>query len=200
MVTVEKINPRIGLLGELAVEMQIVRHGWHPVRLDTAQMASNADLIAVNRQRRVSIQVKTTSAATQNKTEAAGWLSFGYATGYLRDNNESIFNAKKSPLIADVVVAVSYHPFKTRFIVMPVAFAEKLCAVHCNYWYSVLTKRGKKRSPAFPIYLPFTANLRARAKHYERMKRNVLKFEGAWKILAEDIGKLHDRREWPLLR
>lgn len=74
----EELNPRVGLLGELAVEMQIVQHGWHPVRLDTAQMASNADLLAVNHQRRVSIQVKTTNAETQHK-DAAGWLSFGYA-------------------------------------------------------------------------------------------------------------------------
>ncbi len=197
---VEELNPRIGLLGELAVEMQIVQHGWQPVRLDTAQMASNADLIAVNRRRRVSIQVKTTSATKQNKTEAAGWLSFGYATGYLRDKNRSIFNAKNSPLIADIVIAVSYHPLKPRFVVMPVAFAETLCAVHCNYWYSIPTLPGKKRSPAFPIYLPFTATIRTRGKHFERMKRNVLKFEDAWSVLSEDVDMLHDQKKWPLLR
>ena len=141
-----ELNPRVGLLGELAVEMQIVQHGWHPVRLDTAQMASNADLLAVNYQRRVSIQVKTTSAETQHK-DTAGWLSFGYATSYLRDN-KPIFNSKNSPLIADVVIAVSFHPQKSRFVVMPIAFAEILCRRHCDFWSAVPTKAESKRSLA----------------------------------------------------
>ena len=42
MEKVEEPNLRVGLLGELAVEMPIVQHGWHPVRLDTTQLASNA--------------------------------------------------------------------------------------------------------------------------------------------------------------
>ncbi|MGA9061490.1 MAG: hypothetical protein WB341_07470 [Terracidiphilus sp.] len=201
MKTVEELNPRVGLLGELAVEMQIVQHGWHPVRLDTAQMASNADLIAVNRRRRVSIQVKTTSAETQHYGDVAGWLSFGYSTGYLRDK-KPIFNAKNSPLIADIVIAVSYHAQKARFVIMPVAFAEKLCCIFCDGWYSVPTQAGKKRSMLFPIYLPFTANLQDRMgrRLLERMKRNVLKFEDAWNVLSEDVDKLHDPKKWPLLR
>jgi hypothetical protein len=195
----EDLNPRIGLLGELAVEMQIVQHGWHPVRLDTAQMASNADLIAVNRQQRVSIQVKTTNAETQNKKgDSAGWLSFGYATGYLRDS-KSIFNSKNSPLIADVVIAVSYHPLKTRFVVMPVAFAETLCRIHCDYWSSVPTKNGKSRSQSFPIYLQFAANRQVHSEHFDCIKRNVLKFEDAWDVLSEDIASLHNPTKWPLL-
>jgi len=195
----EKLVPRTGLLGELAVEMQIVQRGWHPLRLDTAQMASNADLFAVNQYRRVSIQVKTTNTETQNNSDAAGWLSFGYATGCLRDK-KPIFNSKNGPLIADVVIAVSYHPQKTRFVIMPVAFAEKLCKIHCEYWYSVPTKAGQKRSLAFPIYLPFTANKHVHTKHFDRMKRNVLKFEDTWDILDVDIGKLHDSKKWPLLQ
>ena len=196
--TVQELNPRVGLLGELAVEMQIVQRGWHPVRLDTAQMASNADLIAVNRQRRVSIQVKTTNAETQHNGNVAGWLSFGYATGYLKDR-KPIFNSKNSPLIADVVIAVSYHPHKTRFVIMPVAFAESLCCIHCNYWSSVPTRSGSKRSLAFPIYLPFTVTRQVHAKHFDCMQRNVLKFEDAWDVLSEDVGKLHEPKKWPLL-
>jgi hypothetical protein len=183
--------------------MQIVQHGWHPVRLDTAQMASNADLLAVNHQRRVSIQVKTTNAQTQHTValhrDAAGWLSFGYATGYLRDGKR-IFNSKNSPLVADVVIAVSFHPEKSRFVVMPIAFAEILCRRHCDYWSAVPTKAGKKRSQAFPIYLPFTANRQVHAEHYECIKRNVLKFENAWDVLSEDIATLHNPKKWPLFK
>lgn len=194
-----EVNPRVGLLGELAVEMQIVQRGWHPVRLDTAQMASNADLIAIKGQHRVSVQVKTTNAETQHPVDdSAGWLSFGYATGYLRDS-KPLFNSKNSPLIADVVIGVSYHPRRTRFVVMPVAFAEALCRVHCDYWSRVPTKGGSKRSQSFPVYLLFTANRQAHKEHFNRIKRNVLKFENAWDVLSEDIATLHDPLKWPLL-
>jgi len=195
----EELNPRTGLLGELAVEMHLVQQGWHPVRLDTAQMASNADLIAIKRQQRVSVQVKTTSAETQNGSDnSAGWLSFGYATGYLREK-KSIFNSKNSPLIADVVVAVSYHPQRTRFVVMPVAFAERLCRFHCDYWWSVPTKTGGTRSQTFPIYLQFTADRQAHSDHFGRIKRNVLRFESACDVLSKAVTCLHDQRKWPLL-
>jgi hypothetical protein len=43
----------IGLLGELQEEQRLVERGWHPVRLDTGSMTSNADLLAVDRRRRV---------------------------------------------------------------------------------------------------------------------------------------------------
>ncbi|MGD0521021.1 MAG: hypothetical protein ABSA48_07175 [Terracidiphilus sp.] len=178
----DELNPRVGLLGELEVEMRLVQKGWHPVRLDTAQMASNADLLAVNRKLRVSIQVKTTDAFKQHSAsyngEVAEWLQFGYSTGYLR-NKKPVFNAKDSPLIADVIVAVSYHPKNSRFVVMPVAFAETLCCLHCDYWSRVQTKVGGKRSDTFPIYLPFVANRKAHAAHFDQVKRNVLKFEDA---------------------
>src|SRR5580700_2724434 len=101
----KELLPAVGLLGELEVELQLVKAGWHPVRLDTAQMASNADLLAINREKRVSIQVKTTNAEKQHSHYQ--WFGFGYSTGYLRDK-KSIFNSKLSPLIADVIIGVLY--------------------------------------------------------------------------------------------
>jgi hypothetical protein len=105
----------IGLLGELQVEERLVENGWHPIRLDTAQMASNADLIAINRRQRVSIQVKTTDAMHRHSHSHA--LGFGYSTSYLRDA-VSIFNSKESPIIADVVVGTSYNGSASRFVVL----------------------------------------------------------------------------------
>ena len=194
----EEIGARVGLLGELCVEMCLVEKGWHPIRLDTAQMASNADLLAVNRHQRISIQVKTTDMHMQHSHSQ--FLGFGYSTGYLRDK-KPIFNAKKSPLIADVVVGVSFHPEKSRFVVMPVAFAEALCRFHCDYWSEVPTKTSTgKRSDSFPIYLCFTANRKPHREHHERIKRNLLKFEDAWDVLSEPLSKLHDSKKWRLLK
>jgi hypothetical protein len=193
----EQVAIRVGLLGEIEVELQLVRHGWHPVRLDTAQMASNADLLAINRRHRVAIQVKTTDADKQHSHSE--WLGFGYSTGYIREKR-TIFNAKNSPLIADVVIGVSYRASGTRFVVMPVALAETLCRRHCDYWSSVPTRTEKgTRSDSFPIYLCFTADRKPHRVHHERIKRNLMAYENRWDILAEPVGKLHDAGAWLLL-
>ena len=148
--SVEPIGKMVGRLGELLVEQQLIERGWHPVRLDTAQMASNADLLAIKGKYRVSLQVKTTNAKSEHSHSQS--LSFGYATGYLRDH-KPIFNSKSGPLLADAIVGVSYGS-PTRFVVMPVAFAEKLCQKHCDYWFEVPKKSSEIRSPRFPSICP----------------------------------------------
>lgn len=185
----------VGLLGELETERRLVERGWHPVRLDTGRMAANADLLAVNRRRRVAIQVKATAGSGHS---AAGCLGFGYASGYLRDGLP-VFNSKDSPLIADVVVGVNYQPEGSRFVVMPVAVAESLCRLHCDYWAAVPTRSGGKRSDSFPIYLTFTSDPRAHADHHDRVKRNLAAYEDAWQVLNEPIERLHDAAAWKLL-
>ena len=194
---VEGMGKMIGRLGELLVEQQLIERGWHPVRLDTAQMASNADLLAIREKCRVSLQVKTTNIKSRHSHSQS--LSFGYSTGYLRDphGSQPIFNSKPSPLVADVVVGVGYES-PPRFVVMPVAFAEKLCRQHCDYWYSVPKKDGTKRSPSFPIYLRFATEGSAHAQHNEEMKRNLSAFQDRWDLLSEPIERLHDETAWNL--
>ena len=188
----------IGLLGELQVEIKLVEQGWHPLRLDSAQMASNADLLAVNKRQRISIQVKTTDAS--RKHSHSDFLGFGYSTAYLRDHKD-IFNSKESPLIADVIVGVNYKSSGSRFVVLPVAFAEALCREHCDYWHSVPTgTESGKRSHSFPIYLCFARIPNAHVKFHERTQRNLLAFENAWHILNESIDKLHDAKRWKLAK
>ena len=193
MVRDEPKASKVGLLGELEVELMLVKQGWHPVRLDTGQMATNADLLAISREHRVCIQVKTTNADRQRSHSQ--WLGFGYSTRYLRDGNP-IFNSKDSPLIADVIVAVSYRAKGSRFVVMPVAFAEELCRSHCDYWHSVPTRDGLERSNSFPIYLCFEAERTAHGAHHAGIRRNLEAFEGSWNVLCEPIEKLHDARAW----
>jgi hypothetical protein len=133
------VSPKTGLLGELEVELRLVKNGWHPVRLDTSQMASNADLIAVKKLKRVSIQVKTTDFAKQRAP--SDWLFFGYSTEYPK-NGATFFNSKESPLVADVIVAVGCSENASKMVVMPVALAEKLCQFHAAYWFNVPAKNA----------------------------------------------------------
>ena len=112
---------------------------------------------------------------------------------------------KIANLIADVVISVvSDYPRTSRFVVMPVSFAEALCCHHCDYWTNVKTATGKQRSDSFPIYLCLEADLTGKTPadvaHHERVKRNLLKFEDAWYVLSEPFAKLHDPKKWPLLR
>ena len=187
-----------GRLGELLVEQQLRERGWYPVRLDTAQMAVNADIVALNRERRVSLQVKTTDAKT-TKHSHSNSVGFGYAKDYLC-KGKPIFNSKPSPVVADVVVGVNYGSENSRFVVMPVVFAEKLCRFHCDYWYSAPLQTGEKRSPSFRIYLRFAASRsKVHEEHNEKVSRNILAFEDRWDILSEPVNKLHDEEAWHLL-
>jgi hypothetical protein len=186
----------VGLLGELQAEAQLVMQGWHPIRLDTAQMAANADLVVVNRLKRVMIQVKTTDAKPTNSHR--DFLGFGYATAYL-SNATPIFNGKDSPLLADVIIGVHYRQEKSRFVVLPVAVAERLCRLACDYWFNVPTRTASgKRSTSFPIYLAFDRLPGTHSEHHGRLKRNLCTFENAWQILDEPIEKLHDISAWPI--
>jgi hypothetical protein len=185
----------VGLLGELQVEQQLVERGWHPVRLDTGRMAANADLLAINRRRRVAIQVKTTAGSGHSHSDC---LAFGYANSYLT-KGLPVFNAKESPLTADVVVAVHFQAHASRFVVMPVAYAEALCRLHCDYWAAVPTGIGGTRSMSFPIYLVFVGARRAHCKHHDRVKRCLAAYENAWSILEEPVERLHDPDRWRLL-
>lgn len=194
----EEVEPdvRTGLLGELEVELELVRKGWHPVRLDTAQMAANADLLAVNKTQRLSIQVKTTSYDRGHSH--SGRLGFGFCNKAVLDG-APIFNRKRSPLIADVIIGVSQRFSGSSFVVMPVAFAEKLCRAHCEFWYNVPRRDGERHSPQFSIYLSFTDQPQVHREHHERMQRNLKHFEGAWDVLRHPVDALHDPKLWPLV-
>ncbi len=187
----------IGRLGELLVEKQLFEHGWHPVRLDTAQMASNADLVAIKGMHRVSLQVKTANNATSENPFSLS-LAFGYyGTSYLH-GSKPMFNSKPSPLVADIVVGVSYGA-SPRFVVLPVALAEKLCRKHFDYWYPVPKKDGSQRSPSFPFHLRFPIALdHPHVVHLKMMRRNLLAFENHWDLLSEPPDRLHDKAEWSL--
>ena len=138
--------------------------------------------------------MKTTNAKSEHSHSQS--LSFGYATGYLRDH-KPIFNSKPGPLLADVIVGVSYGS-SPRFVVMPVAFAEKLCRKHCDYWFKVPKKSGEIRSPSFPIYRLYEGGQCSRTT-LRGNKAQSLGLRGPLEILSEPIDRLHDETAWSLL-
>jgi hypothetical protein len=187
--------PRVGLLGELEVELRLVKYGWHPVRLDTRQMASNADLLAINRLKRVAIQVKATSGTGHAH---ASDIFLGYAGKHLSAGT-ALFNSKDTPLLADVVVGVNYVQGKSRFVVLPVGLAEKLGRQAARYWNDVPKRNGRPRSGNFPLYLKFAKESKVHVEHHSSMRKTTLAYEDKWDVLLEPIEKLHDPSAWRLL-
>jgi hypothetical protein len=189
----------VGLIGELLVELRLAENGWRPMRLDARRTAVNADVIAVREKLRVSIQVKATKGFGHSH---ASDLGFGYSSDFLEGG--TVFNGKPGPFVADVVVGVSYDPAGSRFVVLPVALAEQVCARHCAYWHSIPATKRKtgepgERSRSFPIYLAFKKTRGTHVEHHTRMQRNLLAFEDRWDVLSEPVERLHDPRAWPLL-
>ncbi len=63
-------------------------------------MASNTDLLAVNKRHGVAIQVKTTDA--DNAHSHSKWVGFGYSTGYLRDK-KPVFNENRWDILLEPI-------------------------------------------------------------------------------------------------
>lgn len=189
----------IGLLGELAVEIELVYKEWHPVRLDTAQMAANADIIAIKRHQKVSIQVKTTDAITRHTH--SNTFGFGRADGYLNTRETEtvtpFFNSRESPLIADIIIGVLYGANTREFVVLPVAMAEKICRIHADYWYGIPRADGAIRSTSFPVYLQLEPRLRHQA-HDNLISFNLKKFMNKWDILDLPTDTLHNPEKWEI--
>ena len=82
---------------------------------------------------------------------------------------------------------------------MSVSFAEKLCRFHCDYWYSVPTRTGGKRSTSVPIYIRFAGGGEKHQEYNEKVRRDILAFEDSWDILPEPVSRLHDEEAWHLL-
>ena len=169
----------LGRVGKQLVEQRLIERSW------VVQLAANVDLLAVNKKSRVSLQVKTTKESNN--------FFFGHSTAYRRDPK------KLFKFGADVVVGLNYPASK--FVVLPVVFAEKLCRAHFDYWNEVPKKDGSQRSP-FPIYLRFDTDTLAQSyrhrPHHEKMKRNLSRFEDRWGLLSEPIDRLHDETAWSL--
>lgn len=185
----EAMSVEIGRIGELEVELELVRRGWHALRLDTSQRAWNADLLCAKGPYRVAIQVKATDADKGHGHSKS--LGFGYATGFLRDK-KTVFNSKSGPLIADVVVAVSSSKMGSRFVVLPVGLAEQLCQRHIKWWYAIPTNtKTGKRSQSFPIYMNFKQE-KSKHAHQTKMREIFLSYENKWDVLEEPLDRLRD--------
>lgn len=130
-----------GKIGEVLVELELLKRDWHVERLDGAAKAVNGDLIAIKGRKKIVIQVK--SALSWNRP------SFGHARDFVL-KQRPFFNKDNPTVFAEALVTVCCSASAPRFHVFEINEAEKLARVRAKKWYETPTKSGKQRSPNFP--------------------------------------------------
>jgi hypothetical protein len=131
-----------GKIGEVLVELELLKQDWHVERLDGAAKAVNGDLIAIRGRDRIVIQVKS----------ALSWKrpSFGHSGPYLREG-KTFFNKDSPTVLADVLVTVCGSASEPVFHVFAINEAEELARSEADKWYAQKKKNGEQRSPNFPL-------------------------------------------------
>lgn len=186
----------IGLLGEIDVRRELAAEGWLTINTNTEKgNFPNVDLIAARDQEAQHIQVKSTSG------EAGGshshCLNLGHAQGWLL-NREPFFNNKRGVLKSSVVVLVNVRRRQSRFVVLPVALAEKIARAHAKEWFGIPKKDGTGRSAGFSARPNFT-RLKANPTDLDKKLIAVLQsYEDSWHLLNQSPEQLSDPKAWPL--
>ena len=153
----------IKAIGERIVANELTFRGWIAVNVNSGEEnAPNIDLIALKNHKRITIQVKTTSAQSHKDQ---------FFLGYHRENG-SYFNEKAGPK-ADFLACVYIHsPKNYSCLVIPISKAEKLCINHGLYWVNKPKRNGDVRSPKFPVFVG--------VKHSKEYKFPVQDYVDAW--------------------
>lgn len=131
-----------GKIGEVLVELELLKRNWHVERLDGSSKAVNGDLIAIRGKLSLVIQVKSSLAWNRP--------SFGHAGPFLKERRR-FFNKDNPTVIADALVTVCGSANKPIFHVFDIHRAEKIAQQHARDWYRTKTKTGRQRSPNFPV-------------------------------------------------
>lgn len=131
-----------GKIGEVLVELELLKRDWHVERLDGAARAVNGDLIAIRGRARIVVQVKS----------ALSWRrpSFGHAGPYLLEG-KPFFNKDNPTVLADALVTVCGSASHPVFHIFSIEEAEKLARRESERWYAQKTRLGEQRSPNFPL-------------------------------------------------
>ncbi len=134
----------IKAIGERIVANELTFRGWLAVNANSGEENSpNVDLMALRGDKRVTIQVKTSSARSNEDQ---------HFMGYYKEQG-AYFNAKPGPT-SDFVVSVYVNsPTNYRCLVLPVGDAERMCKLAGEHWMNVPKKDGGRRSPNFRILL-----------------------------------------------
>lgn len=122
-----------GRMGEVLVELALLRRGWHVSRLDSTKFAANGDLIAVKGDKMHIVQVKATKERS---------VYMGSVSPFLKDE-KPFFNRVLSPIQATALIAVSDCLDQPQYFVFLIGEAEKLAQSEVSAYHQKLVAMGK---------------------------------------------------------
>lgn len=166
IVTSKLSSNAVKAIGERVVANELTYRGWVAINANSGEEnAPNIDIIALNKNKRITIQVKSSTASSHK-----GHYFLGYKKG---DNAH--FNTKYGP-IADYIIAVYiFSPTNYTCLVLPVNEAERVCTIHNKHWMSKLKRDGNIRSENFPVYI--------KEDHAQEYGVSIGEYIEAWHLL-----------------
>ena len=159
----------VGRIAERIVANELEYRGYRVSDLNKEGLSANADLIATNTGNRWAFQ-------------------YGHCTDGIIDQDEPMFNRRKSFYKADIVVLVAVaSPTKYWCIALPVKKAEQAAQLNIARGYRTPTKLGKKKK-AHKVWIHPTASLNEHSKDPWTMdqikrEREILNAYGDWEVL-----------------
>jgi hypothetical protein len=187
----------IGLIGEIDVRRELAAEEWLTINTNTEKgNFPNVDLIAAKDQEARHIQVKSTSG-DRLRNAHAHCLNFGHAQGWL-EKRTPFFNGKRGILTSSIIVLVNVRRDRSRFVVLPVALAEKIARAHAEEWFDTPKRDGKRRSAGFSARPCFT-RLKKDPTDLDKTLIAILhSYENRWDLLNESPEVLSNSDAWHL--
>ena len=189
-------NIDIGLIGEIDVRRELAAEEWLTINTNTEKgNFPNVDLIAAKDQEARHIQVKSTNG--EPGQSHAHCLNFGHAQGWL-EKRTPFFNGKRGILTSSIIVLVNARRDRSRFVVLPVALAEKVARAHAEEWFDTPKRDGKRRSAGFSARPCFT-RLKKDPTDLDKTLMAILQsYENRWDLLNESPEVLSNSDAWHL--
>jgi hypothetical protein len=183
---------------ENLVIIELLRHGWHAVNLNTVNNTPNADLIAIKGKKRITIQVKGMDG-NEDKTFRHHIAFSRTCKGYLIDG-EPFFNSKIPSSIqvrADYFVGVTQAKnVAATFLILPIREAERTARSIAKWWYAVPKRNGGRRSPNFASQVAIRPE--GIKKNHQKKERyfyeKVHPFINKWSVLGQQSDPSQKRK------
>jgi hypothetical protein len=169
----------IGRLGELAVEMELLKGGWSVGNYNAStKNAETFDLFASKGKRRIGIRVKAYKGNRKRK---------GEGVQYTAKDHGSVFNELDSQDDGDFVVIVRVCPQEPEeFYIIPTKIVD--CAINDieKKWRSHPKKDGSPRKVTTHRIIDFHGEQNER-QPYRGYQKIWKEYMGDWKILEESL-------------
>ena len=168
-----RISPQaVGALGEHAVEVELLRHGWIPANVNaTVKNAADFDIFAVKDDKTVLLRVRACAPDTRI-------FQFG---GFEPDKPVQIANFKKNDFT--VLVAISSDRARDEFYVMPSRVVREEIILRQKDYLAIAKKDGTKRKDTGHWALHLAKRRDGQQQGGYNLEEKWKRYRNAWDLL-----------------